>query len=390
MITMENKPAVLQIVPNMDSGGTEQTTLDIANALALEGWRSIVISGGGQMVAALERTGATHMRLPVASKNPLTVFLNAIRLIKLIRKHKVSIIHAHSRAPAWSSLVASRICKIPFVTTFHGAYKQKSWLKALYNSVMIRSDVTIANSNWTAELVKSRHGSSVKKIVIIYPGTDFTDFSDEAVTSGRRAELRRLWNVEEGQPIVLLMARLSALKGHKTLIEAIPQVLKLFPDLIFVMAGGDFGHASYRRELEKRIAALGINNNVRLPGFCDDPSAAYALADLALVTSHQPETFGRVAIEAQALHTPVIVVDTGAVSETVLAPPEVDENGRTGWKIPPKDPDAIAIAIQTVLSLEKSELNEILERARLHVESSFSNDRIFAESINIYKSLLHR
>ncbi len=385
---MANKPAVLQIIPNLESGGAEKTTVDVAKALVDSGWSSFVVSQGGQMVETLEQQGTTHIKLPAASKNPAIILANALRLMRIIRDHKISIVHTRSRAPAWSSLIAARKCDIPFVTTFHGAYTQKSWLKELYNSVMVRSDIVIANSQWTAGLIQERTGLPMKTIEVVYPGTDFSSFDKNSISNARRQTLQKDWNINNGQKIILMLARITALKGHKTLIRAIPEVLKFHPDVIFVMAGGDHGHSGYRAELEKLADSLGIAGNVRFPGYCDDPSAAYAVADISIVASHQPETFGRAAIEAQALQTPVIVTNIGAVGETVLTPPAVREDERTGWKIPPNDPTALSEAINTVLASRSFDMEAVSNRARAHVVSAFSTERMCADSLKVYASAL--
>ena len=385
---LESKPSILQIIPNLVSGGAEKTTLDIGRAIVTENWRSLVVSQGGRMVDELVSDGSTHITLPAASKNPIKIIQNAWQLIRIIRGRNISIIHARSRAPAWSALIAARICRIPYVTTFHGAYKQNSWLKALYNSVMVRSDVTIANSNWTADLIRSRYKSLNKHIKVIYRGTDFSAYDLNSVDNERRQKLRKLWNISDSQLIILNLARITALKGQRTLIEAIPDILSLEPDAIIVFAGDDHGHEAYRRELQNRCKEMGVFESVRFPGHCDDPAAAFAISELSVVASHQPETFGRAAVEAQALKSFVIVTDLGGAGETVLSPPAVSEDQRTGWKVPPENAAAITNAVSSVLRLAVSERENILNRARLHVEDRFSTERMCLETIQVYKSLL--
>ncbi len=372
------------------SGGAEKTTLDIGRAIVTENWGSFVVSQGGRMVDELVSGGSTHIVLPAASKNPVKIIQNARQLVKIIRNRNISIIHARSRAPAWSALIAARICRIPFVTTYHGAYKQNSWLKAFYNSVMVRSDVTIANSKWTADLIASRYKSLTKNIKVVYRGTDFSAYNLDSVDHERRQRLREQWNITDGQPVILNLARITALKGQRTLIEAIPGILNLEPDSIIVFAGDDHGHEAYQRELQDRCKEIGVSENVRFPGHCDDPAAAFAISELSIVASHQPETFGRAAVEAQALKTIVIVTDLGGAGETVMTPPAVSEDQRTGWKVPPKNAEAITNAVRSALKLNEFEREEILNRARLHVEERFSTDRMCLETIQIYKSLLNQ
>ncbi len=385
---LESKPSILQIIPKLVSGGAEKTTLDIGRAIVAKNWNSFVISQGGRMVDELEEAGSTHITLPVASKNPIRIIRNAMQIIRIIRSRNISIIHARSRAPAWSALIAARIHGIPFVTTYHGAYKQSSWFKALYNSVMVRSNVAIANSNWTADLIKSRYTSLIKDVRIVYRGTDFSAFDLNSIDRARRQKLHKLWNVNDGQAIILNLARITKLKGQRTLIEAIPNILKTSPNAVIVFAGDDHGHEGYQRRLQVRCKELGISDSVRFPGHCDDPAAAFAISELSIVASHQPETFGRAAVEAQALRTFVIATDLGGAGETVLSPPAVSEDQRTGWKVPPKNAKAIASAVRSVLMLDETEREDILARARSHVVENFSTERMCFDTIQIYKSLL--
>ncbi len=385
----ENKsPAILQIIPQLETGGAEQTTLDIGSSIVAQGWNSFVVSQGGRMVGELEDSGSTHIVLSAASKNPVTIMLNAVRLVALIRQHEISLIHSRSRAPAWSALLAAKFTGIPHVTTYHGAYSQKSWIKGLYNSVMVRSDVTIANSNWTAELIRSRHRNVGDRIQVIHRGTDFSAFDRGRISKARTGELINSWNITGGKRVLLNLARLTGWKGQRTLIEAMPAVLEKASDIILVLAGDDQGRTEYRRELEQRIRELGIVENVRLPGHCADPAAACAAASLVVVASTEPEAFGRAAVEAQALETPVIVTDIGAVAETVLAPPQVDDAHRTGWRIPPDNAEAMAETILAVTALDNDTRSQLSRRARNHVATSFSVENMCDQTLGIYRRLL--
>ena len=388
MSTNKNTPAILQIIPELETGGAEQTTLDIGNALSANGWDSFVVSQGGRMVEALEAAGSNHIEMSAASKNPIKILINAFRLFSHIKEHKISLIHARSRAPAWSALIAARLAKIPFVTTYHGAYSQNSWIKGLYNSSMIRSDVIVANSQWTADLINSRKSGIEKKVRVIYRGTDFSAFGADAISAERKNLIFDNWKIDQNSKILLNLARLTGWKGQHTLIDALPAVLQEFPELVLVLAGDDQGRINYRQELESKISALGISNNVRIPGHCNDPAAACATASLVVVASIEPEAFGRAAVESQALETPVIVTNIGAVGETVLAPPQVTDDERTGWRIPPGDVMAMTDTILTVLRLDQKFSSAITRRARAHVEASFSLENMCMGTLDIYRALL--
>ncbi len=388
MSDLDTMTSILQIIPRLGSGGAEKTTLDIARAIVENQWASIVVSEGGRLVESIEKQGSTHIMMSAASKNPFKILFNAWRLVSIIRQKNISIIHARSRAPAWSALLASRICGIPFVTTYHGAYKQSSKIKALYNSVMVRSSITIANSNWTSKLIRSRYPNRDLNIQTVYRGTDFNEFDKAAISRARKQALWDIWSVDEDQPIILSLARITELKGQRTLIETIPAILGSNPDAVIVFAGDDQGHSGYRQELEKRCAELGVSQNVRFPGHCEDPAAAFSISLVTVVSSHQPETFGRVAVEAQALGSLVVVSDLGGAGETVLSPPVIEESQRTGWKIPANDAPAMQDAIVEVLQIEAAARQRIIQNARAHVVEKFSTQRMCSETIKIYESLI--
>jgi glycosyltransferase involved in cell wall biosynthesis len=386
----QQKPTILQVIPKLETGGAERTTVDIGNAIAMKGWTSLVVSEGGRLVKELEEQGTEHIELPMASKNPFKILINAVRLIKLIKTHRISLLHARSRAPAWSALIAARYTKTPYVTTYHGAYKQAWKIKALYNSVMVRSDITIANSQFTRKFIEDSHPNIDHRIVVIYRGTDFSAFQRQSIGDKRLQGLRDQWNIQGGGHIVLCLARLTGIKGQSTLIQAMPEVLKSLPQAVLVLAGDDQGRTRYRKNLERQIVDLGLEDKILLPGHCSDPAAACALSDLVIMASTEPETFGRTVVEAQAVETPVIVTDIGAVGETVLAPPQVDNDARTGWRVPPGNATIMAQTIVEVLTLDRDRRNALSKRAQDHVLSHFSIENMCNETLNVYTSLLEK
>ncbi|WP_299478342.1 glycosyltransferase family 4 protein [uncultured Roseibium sp.] len=380
---------VLQVIPDLNSGGAERTTLDVARALVQAGSSALVVSEGGQLVPELEATGAEHIVLPVKSKNPITLWKNASALSDLIATRHVDIIHARSRAPAWSALRAARRTKIPFVTTYHGTYNQSNGLKAFYNSVMARGDAVIANSRFIADLIASRHPQSAARITVIPRGSDLKSLAPENVSALRQQALKDSWGVPAGRPIILNMARLTAWKGQKILIDAMVNLKSMgLKDPIAILAGDAQGRDGYVAELKKMIADHELQEQVRLVGHCADVPAALALADVSVVASVEPEAFGRAAVEAQAANVPVIVSDHGAVPETVLAPPETCEGGRTGWRVPPGSAVALADAIQNALLLPQDARKELTGRARTHVEQNFSVETMCARTLAVYANLL--
>jgi len=380
---------ILQVIPDLNSGGAERTTLDVAKAVVEAGGKALVVSQGGQMVADLTAFGAEHIVLPVKSKNPLTLWKNAGRLAELVRARKVSVVHARSRAPAWSSLWAARRTKTPFVTTYHGTYNQKNALKAWYNSVMARGDTVIANSHFIAGLVAERHPFARDKITVIQRGSDLKGLDPTNVSALRRQALKDQWGIPSGHPVIVNMARLTAWKGQKVLIEAMAHLMEAeLGKPLAVVAGDAQGRDGYVAELKNLIAEHGLQDRVRLVGHCADVPAAMALADLAVVASTEPEAFGRAAVEAQAASVPVIVSDLGAVPETVLAPPQVGEDNRTGWRVPPGDAAALAAAIRQALQQDPEHKKQMTDRALAHVRQNFSVETMCAKTLQVYESLL--
>jgi glycosyltransferase involved in cell wall biosynthesis len=381
---------ILQIIPDLQAGGAERTTVDIAAGLAAVGARALVASEGGRLVAEMQAKGGVWLPFQAATKNPVRMVGNIGKLTKLCAAEKVDLIHARSRAPAWTALAAARAMKLPFVTTYHGAYNGGLGVKQLYNSVMARGDVVIANSHYTADLIAERHAFARPRLRVIHRGTDMGGFTPAAVALERIAALREAWRVQPEDRIVLLAARLTGWKGQRVLIEA-ARLLKErgeLGDAVVVLAGDPQGREDYVRELDGLIAAGGLERVVRRVGHCADMPAAFLAASVVTVPSTEPEAFGRVAVEAQAMGAPVIVSELGAVPETVLSPPQVLPNERTGWCVPPGDAPALAAAVRDALALRPSARDALALRARRHVESQFSLERMVSDTLDVYTALL--
>jgi glycosyltransferase involved in cell wall biosynthesis len=381
---------ILQIIPELQAGGAERTTVDIAAGLSAVGARALVASEGGRLVAELQAKGGVWLPFPAASKNPLSMIGHVRRLAKLCAAEKVDLIHARSRAPAWVALAAARAVKVPFVTTYHGSYAGGSVVKVLYNSVMARGDVVIANSHYTAGLITEMHPFARERIRVIHRGTDFAQFQAGAVPAERVAALRAAWGVEPDERIVLLPGRLTPWKGQRVLIEAMRLLIESGrdADAVAVLAGDPQGRDAYVAELDGLITAAGLAGRVRRVGHCADMPAAYLSAAVVVVPSTEPEAFGRVAVEAQAMGTPVVVSDLGAVPETVLAPPQVSPAERTGWHVPAGSAAALADAVGQVLALKESARDGLMRRARRHVEAHFSLEGMVGETLDVYAALL--
>ncbi|WP_029030127.1 glycosyltransferase family 4 protein [Salinarimonas rosea] len=382
---------ILQIIPELEAGGAERTAVDVAAGLAAVGARALVATEGGRLVGELQAKGGIWVPFPAATKNPLSMLRNVRRLARLSLDEGVSLIHARSRAPAWSALGAARALSLPFVTTYHGSYQSRTGLKHRYNRIMARGDIVIANSHYTAGLIAGLYLEAEPRLRVIHRGTDLSAYAPSAVAPERIEALRAEWGVAPHQRVVLLAARLTGWKGQAVLIEAAARLKSWgLSDVVFVLAGDPQGREGYVRELDGLVAARGVADLVRRVGHCTDMPAAFLGASVVTVPSTEPEAFGRSAVEAQAMGTPVVVSDLGAVPETVLAPPQVEPAQRTGWRVAAGDAEALADAIAEALTLGASAREAMALRARLHVERHFSLDRMVADTLDVYATLLAR
>lgn len=383
-------PTILQIIPQLDTGGAELSAVEIAEALARAGAKSLVATEGGRLESRVRDAGAEIIPFPAATKNPLRMLANVGGLEKLIRACKVDLLHARSRAPAWSTLGAARRTRVPFVTTYHGAYNERGGLKSFYNSVMSRSDIVIANSRFTADLVRKRYGTPEKRLRIIHRGVDCERFAPAAIPDDHVASLRAQWHVAPSARIVLVPARLTAWKGQRVVIEA-AGILKdqgLLDDVCFVMAGDAQGRNDYLASLRARASALGLKDRILFVGHVADMAAAYRAAWATVVASIEPEAFGRVAIEAQAMAVPVIATDIGAPPETVLSQQGTPADQITGWLVPPGDAVALAEQLANALAMSPLERGHMGQRARAHVLRRFTIQAMKAQTLDVYDQLL--
>jgi glycosyltransferase involved in cell wall biosynthesis len=377
-------PAVLQVIPALVTGGVERGTVDLARALVQAGWKSYVASEGGPMVRELERAGAQHFTLPLASKNPLVMRKNVDRLETLIRDLPVDLVHARSRAPAWSARAAARACGLPFVTTFHNAYKADNWLKKLWNSSMAKGDRVIAISDFVANYAHSRYGVPWTRLTTIPRGVDLAKFDPARVSPERITQLSRAWRLEDGLPVILLPGRLTRWKGQGVLLKALAKLAELRGgkrDFIGVVVGDHQGREAYRNELFQLAAQLGLEGSLRLPGDTRDMPAALMLADVVVSASIEPEGFGRIAVEAQAMGRPVIATNHGGARETVLP-------GETGWLVAPNHPAELAAALNEAISMTPTQRQAMSRQAMAHVASHFTVDAMCASYIQVYTELL--
>jgi glycosyltransferase involved in cell wall biosynthesis len=382
-------PTILQIIPRLDTGGAELSAIEITEALVAAGARALVATEGGRMADRVTAAGGELVPFPVGTKNPLRILANAGKLARIVEREGVSLLHARSRAPAWSALLAARRTGRPFVTTYHGAYGEKGPAKRLYNSVMARGDRVIANSHYTGALIRQRYGTPEARIRVIHRGVDMAALDPAAVSPERVRELRRAWGVEEDEAVVLQAARLTGWKGQRVLIEAAGRLKAAgrLQGVRIVLAGDDQGRSAYAESLASLARARGLAEDVILPGHVADIAAAFASARVAVVASVEPEAFGRAATEAQAMGCPVIATAIGAPPETVVDMRSSDGAG-TGWLVPPGEADALAEALADALDLSPEARAAIGARARAHIGTRFTLAAMRQATLGVYDELL--
>jgi glycosyltransferase involved in cell wall biosynthesis len=383
-------PTILQIIPELDTGGAELSAVEIAEALARAGARALVATQGGRLASRVQAAGAEIIPFPAATKNPLRMLANVRGLERLIREHNVDLLHARSRAPAWSALGAARRARIPFVTTYHGAYSENGRLKNLYNSVMARSDIVIANSGFTAGLLRDRYGTPEARIRVIHRGVDCDHFDPAAVSDDRAAAPRARWGIGPSARIVLVPARLTAWKGQRIVIDAagILKAQGVQDDVCFVMAGDAQGRNDYLAALHARAEELDLTDRIFFVGHVADMATAYRTAWATVIASIEPEAFGRVAIETQAMAVPVIATDLGAPPETILTQPSAATDRVTGWLVPAGDAAVLAAQLAAILAMPPTDHAAIGRRARAHVLKHFTLRAMKEQTLAVYDQLL--
>lgn len=380
-----SRPVVLQVLPSLDQGGggVERSAIDVAAAVAAAGGVSLVASRGGGLVREIERGGAEHIELPLHSKNPFVMRANIDRLAGLIGERGVTLLHARSRAPAWSAFAAAERTGVPFVTTYHGVYNGRGRLKRLYNGIMARGRIVIANSAFVADQIATTYDVPPDRIRTIYRGVDLERFAADRVSAERMIQLAERWGVPEDASVILLPGRLTRWKGQLDLVDAIGHLVSANPDrsVRCLLVGDDQGRTGYRRALEARIDARGLSGIVQVAGRCDDMPAAYMLADVVVSASTDPEAFGRIVAEAQAMGRPVVVSNHGGAAEQVIG-------GETGWLFTPGDTVALAEALARALDLDPTQRDLLASRAVSRVRNHFTKAAMTGATLEVYAEVL--
>ncbi len=384
---MTSNLKVLQVIPKLGYGGAETGCYDIAHYLPENNCKSFIVTSGGELLKFVDKKKVKVFRLPVQSKNPLLIFINAIILIGIILFNNISIVHARSRAPAWSCLLATKLTGRKFVTTFHGTYNFKSNLKKIYNSVMIRSDLIIAGSNFIFSHIKknySKYLNDKKKLMVIFRGINVDYFDPTTKFESDEKKLLKEWEIEKNKKIILLPGRLTSWKGQEVFIEAINLVnIELgYEAFDAVILGSDQGRDLYKKKLIRLSEKYRLSKQIRFVDHCKDMALAYKVSDIVVSASTEPEAFGRVAVEAQSMERPIIASNIGGSNETII-----DE--KTGFLYEVGNAKSLSKKILKLLYLDETLLKSIGIQGRKNIIQKFNVEKMCFSTYSEYKRLLN-
>jgi glycosyltransferase involved in cell wall biosynthesis len=380
---------VLVIVPTLQAGAAEMGAIDLVRILTDAGHRAIVMSRGGRLESRITATGAEFIYADVASKNPAIMARNAATISRIVRSRKCDIIHAHGRAPAWSALVAAKLTRVPFVTSWYKGFREQNALKRLYNSVMARGDRIVAVSDQLAELISERYRVPADRIDVVPASVDLALFDPALMSADRLDAMRRIFGVTTGDKVVLVVGRMLRRKGHHVAVQAARRLKDMgLKDFVFVFVGEDGGQSRYAGEVWDQVLASDLTDVVRLIGPVDDMPAAYAASSVVVSAAIQAEGLQRTILEAQAMERPVVVSDLGAGPDAVLAPPMVPEDRITGLRFSAGNDGALAAALVRLFSMPPGQQAEIGLRGRHWVMDHFNQPAVSDITLRLYSSLM--
>ena len=384
---MKSNLKVLQVIPRLGFGGAETGCYDIAHYLPEKDCKSFIVTSGGELTKFIDQKKVKLIRLPVHSKNPLIIFFNSIVLIFIILLNNISIVHARSRAPAWSCYFATKITKTNFVTTFHGTYNFKNKIKRFYNSVMVKSNLVIAGSNFIFSHIKKNYSDYFNlknRLLVIFRGINVDYFDPTTKTEEEEKKLLKSWKIEENKKIILLPGRLTPWKGQELFLEAINLVnIKLGYEAFYaVILGNDQGRDLYKKKLIRISEQFRMTNQVKFINHCKDMALAYKVSNIVVSASVEPEAFGRVAVEAQSMEKVIIASDIGGSNETVI-------DKKTGYLFKSGDPNSLSEKILKVLNLDETTLKMVGIAGRKNVVSKFNVEKMCFSTYSEYKKLIN-
>ena len=385
---MNSKIKVLQVIPRLGQGGAETGCYDLAHYLPEQNCQSYIITSGGPLLKYIKKNKVKLFRLPVHSKNPLLMLLNFIFITFIILFFNISIIHARSRAPAWSCFLATKITRRKFVTTFHGTYNYNHSLKKIYNSVMVRSNLVIAGSNFIFSHIYSKYekylDNKKRKLLVIFRGINTEYFSQKNISNKKLQKLIEEWNINQNKFIILLPGRLTNWKGQIIFIEALnilnqQTFVKPFSAIIL---GSAQGRNVYYKKLLSLVEKYRLNQKIKFISFCKEMPLAYKLADVVVSASTEPEAFGRVSVEAQSMEKPIIASEIGGSKETII-------KDKTGLLFKSGDPIALAEKLKEILSLDVNTLQLMGMEGRKNILRKFDVEKMCSSTITEYKKLIN-
>ena len=384
---MSSNLKVLQVIPKLGYGGAETGCYDLAHYLTEYGCVSYIVTSGGELLKFIDKKKVKLIKLPVHSKNPILIFLNTIALIFIILLKDISIVHARSRAPAWSCLIATKITRRKFITTFHGTYNFKNSIKKLYNSVMVRSNLVIAGSNFIFSHINnnySKYFDSKKRFLVIFRGINVDYFDPSKTSCTAESQLLSDWKLDRNRKIILMPGRLTAWKGQETFIEALNLVNKELGHQSFyaVILGNDQGRDVYKKKIKRLAEQYRLNNQLKFINHCKDMPLAYKISDLVISASIEPEAFGRVSVEAQSMEKPIIASGIGGSNETIL-------NNKTGFLFEAGNAESLSKKIIEVLNLNESTLKFMGIEGRKNIIKKFNVEKMCFSTYSEYKKLLN-
>ena len=384
---MSSNIKVLQVIPKLGYGGAETGCYDIAHYLAENNCKSFIATSGGELLKFIDKKKVKLIRLPVNSKNPILILINAILLVGIILFFNISIVHARSRAPAWSCLLATKLTGRKFVTTFHGTYNFFGEIKKIYNSVMVRSDLIIAGSNFIFTHIKDHYSKYLdpkKKLLVIFRGINVDYFDSTTKLESEEKKLLQKWEINKEKKIILVPGRLTSWKGHELLIEAINLVnVELgYEAFHVIILGSDQGRNLYKKKLIRLTEQYRLTNQIKFINHCKDMALAYKVSDIVISPSIEPEAFGRVAVEAQSMEKLIIASNIGGSNETII-----DE--KSGFLFESGNPNSLSKKILKVITMDETSLKLLGQQGRKNVIKKFNVEKMCFSTYSEYKRLLN-
>ncbi len=384
---MTSNLKVLQVIPKLGYGGAETGCYDIAHYLPENNCGSFIVTSGGDLLKFVNKKKVKIIKLPVQSKNPLIIFINFLVLVWIILINNISIVHARSRAPAWACFFATKITGRKFVTTFHGTYNFNNKIKKFYNSVMVRSDLIIAGSNFIFSHIKknySKYFDTKKRLLVIFRGVNVDYFDPTTKLDIDEDKLLKEWEIKKDKKIILLPGRLTEWKGHEMFIEAInlSNIELGYESFYAVILGSDQGRNLYKKKLIRLIEQYRMTNQIKFIDHCKDMALAYKVSDIVVSASIEPEAFGRVSVEAQSMEKPIIASNIGGSNETII-----DE--KTGFLFESNNPKSLSQKILKTLSLDETSLKLIGVEGRKNIIQKFNVEKMCFSTYSEYKKILN-